>query len=439
MLVDLQAVGALAAASRYELELLNQECERLTGGAVTSPGTQGSRMLAWLDKAGHPLMDLKKETVTAALTGGHLKDVSAARVLEIRQLAAKASVSKLARMAAQASSHDARARGQLQFYGAGRTGRWAGRGIQIQNLPRPAKGLDPAAVIRTARADATGVGMFWANPMKAISGSLRGCLVARPGHVLVSVDLSQIEARVLAWLARQTDVLGAFARGEDVYTLQAAKVGSTDRQLGKVLTLACGYGMGAVKFRETAAEQYGLVLTAQEAQLALTAWRTNNPRIVVFWKDLQSVVEDAVKQPGKVMYDMHGVAAKMARGVLLLKKPNGVKLSYQRMRIGRDGLEFDGVDAVTKQWGTQRTYGGKLVENLTQSVARDIMAEALIASEAAGLRPIMTVHDEIVWEVPSLGSDRVADQLRVIVETVPAWAAGLPLSSEVKVSLRYGK
>jgi DNA polymerase len=439
VLVDLQAVEALAKASAHELDLLNQECARLTGGAVTSPGTQGERLLAWLAATGTVLPDLTKATVAAALVGGSLKAATAARVLEIRQLAAKASVSKLARMAAQASSHDGRARQQLQFYGAGRTGRWAGRGIQIQNLPRPAKDLNPAAVIRVAQADPEGVGMLWANPMKAISGSLRGCLVAGPGMRLVSIDLSQIEARVLAWLAGQADVLDTFRRGLDVYTMQAAKVGSYDRQLGKVLVLACGFGMGAVKFRETAAEQYGLKLTAAEALAALGAWRTNNRRIVTYWKDLQQVVEHAVRNPGVIVHSTHGVAVRQLKGYLLLKKPNGVKLAYQNMRLGRGGLEFDGVDAITKQWGTQRTYGGKLVENLTQSVARDVMAEALVASETAGLRPIATIHDEIVWEVPETVASSAAVHLQKLVETVPGWAAGLPLASEVKISTRYGK
>jgi len=439
VLVDLQAVGALARASAHELALLNLECSQLTGGAVTSPGTQGSRLLAWLANTGTHLPDLTKETVAAALAAGSLKAATAARVLEIRQLAAKASVSKLASMAAQASVHDGRARQQLQFYGAGRTGRWAGRGIQIQNLPRPAPGLDPAAVIRVAQAAPDAVGMAWANPMKAISGSLRGCLAARPGMRLVSIDLSQIEARVLAWLAGQADVLDTFRRGDDVYTMQAAKVGSKDRQLGKVLTLACGYGMGWAKFQETAEALYGVKLSAAHALAALTAWRANNPRITAYWKALQHAVEAAVLNPGKIMYDTHGVAVRQLRGYLLLKKPNGVKLAYQNMRLGQNGLEFDGVDAITKQWGTQRTYGGKLVENLTQSVARDIMAEALLASEAAGLRPIMTVHDEIVWEVPAVVVERKAALLKILVETVPAWAKGLPLASEVKISRRYGK
>jgi DNA polymerase len=403
---------------------------------VSSPGTETTKLLAWLESENVWLPDVKKETV--ALWLGKNIPPKVKRVLEIRQLVAKASVAKIERMVDWSSSHDGRARNGLQFYGAGRTGRWAGRGIQVQNLPRIPKGFRPDDVIKVAAADFTALGLLYENPMAAISKSLRALLVARPGHVLVSIDLSQIEARVLAWLARQTDVLEAFAGGRDIYTETAARHGSVNRQLGKVLVLACGFGMGAAKFKDTAEKDYGVKLTLAEAETALRAWRQDNSRIVGFWYDLQRTVEQSVANPGSVAVTVAGGKNLMVRtrdGVTQIRKPNGVKLTYHNMRLENGGLVFDGLNSVTKKWGTERTYGGRLVENLVQSVARDVMAEAMLA---APLRPVMSVHDEIVWEVEDIMVKVMTDALQAVVDAVPSWAGGLPIASEIKISRRYG-
>jgi len=307
----------------------------------------------------------------------------------------------------------------------------------VQNLPRPPKGIKPSGVIHTCHHDPSALGLFSTDPLALISGSLRACLIPRPAHVLVSIDFSQIEARVLAWLAGQQDVVKAFADNQDVYTLQAGKVGSSDRQLGKVLVLACGYGMGWSKFQETAKEQYGLTLSDEQAMQAHGDWRRNNDRIVGYWRELDRCVTTAVSKPGTEVWATHGVAVRMQGGVLQLRKPNGVKLSYHGMRFEEGGLVFDGVDGITKRWGKQRTYGGRLVENLVQSVARDVMAEGILAANRQ--LPVMTVHDEIVWEVLEATADSTAATLQSIVETVPLWASGLPLASDVKILRRYGK
>jgi DNA polymerase len=212
--------------------------------------------------------------------------------------------------------------------------------------------------------------------------------------------------------------------------------------------LACGYGMGAAKFQETALADYGLALSDREALKAHTEWRRNNSRIVHFWYDMEDMVGRAVQLPGTEVWladhtvppysqaGGHGVAARVKGRVLELRKPNGVKLSYHNMRYESGGLVFDGVNGITKKWGTERTYGGRLVENLVQSVARDVMAEGILTADRL---PVMTVHDEIVWEVPEERSAWTADGLRNTVETVPVWAPGLPLASDVKILRRYGK
>jgi DNA polymerase len=435
VLIDIEAVAALADAVAIERAKINAEAHLLSGGAVSSPGTETAKLLEWLRVEGNPLPDLTKETVAAAL-GGALY-TKPRRMLELRKLAAKASASKLERMLAWASTADQRARNLLQFYGAGRTGRWAGRGIQVQNLPRPMKGLVPQDVIDVAQKEPQALGLFHESPLDAIKGSLRACLVAREGHVLISIDLSQIEARVLAWLAGQHDVLAAFTAGTDVYVLQAGKVGSKDRQLGKVLTLACGYGMGWIKFKETAWEQYGLSLTPREAQEAVSAYRAANDKIVAYWRAVAVDVSAAMAKPGTVIQMLRGMQCRVKGGLLEIRKPNSVKLRYHNIRWdGEDGMVFDGVDSTTKQWGKQRTYGGKLVENIVQSVARDVMAEGFLKAD---VHPVMTVHDEAVWEWPEATAKAAADELQQRMETVPAWAGGLPLASEIKISRRYGK
>jgi DNA polymerase len=463
VLVDLAAVHALAGAVKHELSLLNAEAARLTGGAVTSPGTGGKALPAWLASQGWgSVTDLKKETIAELLgrTSGHVPTGAVRRVLEIRQQAAKASTAKLSAMLAQRSAHDGRARQQLQFYGAGRTGRWAGRGIQVQNMPKARKEdgwFDVDAVVAAARAAPDAIGLAYANPMRAASLALRGCLVARPGHVLVSIDFAQIEARVVAWLAGQANVLAAFARGEDVYVMQAAAVGSNNRQLGKVLVLACGFQMGASKFRDTAEKDYGVVMTLEEATRALGVWRSHNRRIQeCWWKTGGAAIMALGERPSRgwshdqQLGEVGGLVRvgpmyfKKVGDCLGIRKPNGVKLWYQGAQVIKGGPYGErvvswGVHPVRKKWELVDTYGGKLVENVTQSTARDIMGEAILAAEAEGLRPIMTVHDEIIWEVPASAAEQARDLLMTICTRVPPWAAGLPIAAEAKIGRRYGK
>jgi DNA polymerase len=292
-------------------------------------------------------------------------------------------------------------------------------------------------VIKVAQASFTDLGLLWGSPVQAISRSLRSLLIARPGHVLVSIDLSQIEARVLAWLAGQRDVLDAFASGRDIYTETAARHGSSNRQLGKVLVLACGFGMGAAKFKDTAEKDYGVVMSLTEATSKLRQWRHDNSSIVRFWYEVQDAVETSVKRPDTVVHVGTNIMVRTQDGVTQIRKPNGVKLTYHRMRFEKwgSGLVFDGVNSLTKKWGTERTYGGKLVENIVQSVARDVMAEAMLAAPNG---MVMTVHDDMVWEVSQESATAGAEAMRQIIESPPAWASGLPIASEIKISRRYG-
>jgi DNA polymerase bacteriophage-type len=474
--VDLDRVDVLMAAAADAEQEAAARCAVLTNGAVTSPGTQTARLQLWLNAqgvSGHAysksLPDLARSTVEA-----HLPDVTdpvVREVLEIRLRLAKASTRKLARMKAMA--RDGRLYGQFQFCGAGRTGRWSGRGVQVQNLPRVPKGFSPDNFHVLARAwepQQQGAGLNWISPapvLDCVSWSLRSCLTgyssgqAYFGEPLMwGFDFSQIEARVLAWLAGQQDVLDVFAAGDDVYTWTAGRLGSTDRQLGKVLVLALGYGMGANKLRDTAAKNYGVKLTATAAETFKRDWRLQNAHITSFWYAMEDAARAAIKQRGRATLVLTGGAGKRIRfqctpKTLQMQLPSGRVLYYHSPAIDTDGhLTYRGVE-VGGRFDDQYTYGGKLAENATQAVARDIMAEAMqrIFHKLA-LVPLMTVHDEIVYPLKSQArfSTRVKaqqqgthcidryllSQLEKLALEAPTWSAGLPIAGEVKIMSRYG-
>jgi DNA polymerase len=437
ILVDQATVAALKVPAEVEVTKLKRECATLTNGTVTSPGTQSKRLLAWLRSEGAVLAGVGAPEVDKALsTASAGLNSLTRRVLEIRQLAARSSLAKLDKMQTIAGA-DGRVRHLLQFYGAGRTGRWAGRQVQPQNLPRPNKDFTADQVISVALRDPSGVELLWASPLEAISQALRGCFVAPPGKLLVAIDLSQIEARVLCWLAKQEDALAAFRKydrtgdkNDDVYTLAARKVGSPDRQLGKVMTLGLGYSMGPDKFILSAAKG-GIKLGFERAQDLVWAWRDGNPRIKGLWYALERAFSESIAHPGRIVKLVQcSVSVRTLHGVTQMKKPNGVKLTYHATQEDHEGMTFWGVEGLSKQWRRQHIYGGRITENLVQSVARDIMAEAMLRS---GSVPVMTIHDEVIWEVEA------AEGLQAMVNKVPDWARGLPVASSQYVGLRYGK
>jgi DNA polymerase len=205
--------------------------------------------------------------------------------------------------------------------------------------------------------------------------------------------------------------------------------------LGKVVTLACGFQMGAERFRDTAAD-YGVIVSLPEAVKTVADWRAGNPRIVQYWYDIDGAARRAIDRPGSIEI-VRGVKIRVRDGKLLIKKPSGGVLVYHKPRLVDGDMLFDGVDQYTKKWQGQKTYGGKLVENITQSVARDIIAEALVRVEGISQRiPVMTIHDEVVYEVRN---ELEGKAVQVLVEEVPAWAAGLPIASKLHVAFRFGK
>ena len=428
--LDLNLVRALRFLARQETAWLNHACASLTGGEITSPGTQTAKLLKWLNDRSYLMEDVGKESVAAMLHAlnrdfpGQRTDGQ--RVLEIRQEVARSSVKKLDAMLACAGPDD-RVRGQLAYYGASRTGRFAGRLVQPQNFPRPP---DPKAIqfdqagftrfmlqsVARGGADSDFVRAVWAkSPLAAVAWSLRNCLIPGPGKAFVVRDLSQIEARMIAWLADQRDILEVFERhdkgdGEDVYVYTQNKLGLRSRQEGKVVVLGLGFGMGAKRFVDNAAKN-GLALTLEQSEEIVRDWRDANQRIVAFWRKLDDVAKGLLRDFRGATLE-RGVNPRLSFCVSLARNgtclltmllPSGRRLYYRNARIepdpecGRDAIVYDGVDQYTKRWGAIRTYGAKLAENATQAAARDVIVEAALRVRCAGPRRSGVVGRTTSW------------------------------------------
>jgi len=451
--------SAVTAARKRELD---DEAFHVTAGELAN-STAAPALKRWLVGKGVelPLVARKRAngaTVETASTDKAavaqiLSDQALAAdvraVLENRQEANKAtSLAKLERVGRMIGG-DGRLRFALQFEGA-HTGRWTSSGLQIHNLPKDKMSREAGELVRAMlkRGSLDGLKIAADQPLAAISQSLRSVIAAPPGREIIAADYSAIEARVVAWLAGQGDVVQLFRDGVDVYTYAAENVGSADRQLGKVCVLALGYGMGAIKFADTAAA-WGIPLELGEAQTIQRAWREANDRIVGFWETLEEAVRDALADPGETFLAGR-IAATCCRDCLALRLPSGRVLRYWRpwtrtaaklvRYVDDDGhiAEAERISNEVGFWGMgpdrrsmvrESTYGGKLVENVTQAVARDLLAEALVRLD--GVEPydvVMHVHDSIAAEVPE-GAGDVGEFCEVMAAT-PPWAEGLPIAVE---------
>ena len=292
--------------------------------------------------------------------------------------------------------------------------------------------------------DANSLRALFGKPLDVVSSCLRGVFAAPEGHKFVVADYHAIEAVVLAWLANFDEMLDVFKRGEDIYVFTAAGVGSANRTLGKVLRLACGYGMGPNKFQETAAK-YGLTLSPAEAYDHVKAFRLANTPIVKLWYGVEATAKAAIFIPeeahtfGKLKFRMARHNGRLA-GALLIELPSGRNLVYRNVRIETGRIMFWGVNQYTRRWCEMDTYGGKLVENATQAVARDLLAEAIVAIEGIATGALLTtVHDEIVAMTEEWDAAALLQLMKRKMNMPPAWGVGLPLSCNGAIVDRYGK
>jgi DNA polymerase len=434
---------ALVLAAKAQAQL-DAELRTLTEGKV-SGSTNVAQIKAWLLEQGFAVFEGLDESLNKKAVDNLLsKDLpdNVRRVLEIRKEGGKSSVAKYQAMTDRVSA-DGRVRGNLMYHGAS-TGRWSGAGVQLQNLPR-----DTVKDWEKSRTDLH----RHKSPLAVLSKMIRGTIKAADGHTLMWADYSAVEARGVAWLAGQDDLVALFAGGGKVYEAMAAMIfdmhakdvgkDSLERFLGKTTVLGCGYSMGAQKFRQSCAAM-GTDISEELAQKAVQTYRTNFPKIPKLWRGLEDAAVAAVQHTGKeTNYRM--VRFYADKHWLIIRLPSGRNLFYRQPRIvlhaGPFGekatIEYMAVNSLTKKWQGERTFGGKLTENIVQGLCRDMIAGAMGALENAGYLVIASVHDEVICEVPD-GHGSIDDMIKLMC-AVPEWAAGFPLAAEGKTGKRYAK
>jgi DNA polymerase len=455
--VDVGAVNKMQKVVDSEITRIGAAMSALTNGAIKSP-TRTVALVRYLKEQGVAIDSLSK-TVLPLVLKDELKPLHR-NILHLYQEGAKSSTAKLRSMTNYLDD-DGRIRGLTQYGGAMRTLRWAGRGPQIQNYPRPSKEIDSRAAIDDIiwGVDADTIDFVHGQPMTVVSQCLRGAYVPAEGHAFAVCDYSGVEARVVAWLANQDDALNVFRRDLDIYMKTARDVGSNNRQLGKILTLACGFGMGHRRFRVSAAmSPFNIELTKEEASKAVYGWRNANARIRHLWYNVDEIIRMVIKGPVADRWlwtDSKRLAFRMATderlaGSLLMRLPSGRKIVYREARIDEiindpDGaadveavIRYDGLDW-TKKWTRIRSWGGKFVENGTQAVARDLLAGAVLQLDNDDGDLLTTIHDEIIAEPLEGRADARLREMKAVMGEAPAWAYGLPLKAEGSVMGRYGK
>ena len=408
-----------------------EKAKALTG--IDNPNSP-AQLKAWLVEQGQVVESLSKAEVSRLLQDatGNIEEI-----LRLRQELAKSSVKKYIAMKNVVGS-DARARGLIQFYGANRTGRYAGRLIQVQNLPQ--NHLDDLTGVRElVRSDSySRIEAKYGNIPNVLSELIRTAFVPKQGSRFIVADFSAIEARVIAWFAGEEWRLRVFEEGKDIYCASASQmfhvpvekngVNGHLRQKGKVAELALGYGGSVGALKAMGATAMGI----PEAELKplVDAWRSSNPNITKFWWSVDRAVKYVVstKQP----YSGYGLKFSYEKGILFIELPSGRRLAYVRPRMGvnnfgSDCVTYEGLGSA-KKWERIESYGPKFVENIVQATARDILAEAMQRLSRAGFKITMHIHDEVVLEVPR-GVSSVEEVCSIMGET-PAWAEGLNLRAD---------
>jgi len=445
VLVDTPMVQHAITCNERCKNALTAEAMALTG--IANPNST-AQLKTWLEKKlKRKIPSVDKENIEKLLTETDDPDVT--RLLTLRKQMSRSSVGKYEAML-RTRCTDGRIRGALRFYGANRTGRWAGTQVQVHNLP---KNYSPD--IDLARRTLTGgcyddLELLFGSTQGVLSELIRTAFIAGESKTFIVADFSAIEARVISWLAGEAWRMEVFRTHGKIYEASAAQMfhvpldsvtkGSPLRQKGKVAELSLGYQGGPAALIRMGALKGGL--TEEELPALVDSWRNANRKIVKLWHDTQNAAMKAVADKTTVK-GKHGVQFIYQPGILFVQLPSGRRLSYLRAHL-TDGdfgkkIAYDGVNQDTKGWQSLDTYGGKLVENITQAIARDCLAEAMLALDAAGYKIVMHVHDEVVIECEK---EAAAQALRDCAETMGrelSWAKGLPLRADAYETEYYRK
>ena len=435
VLIDRRMVENAIRMDDEHKEILTAEATELTG--LDNPNSP-AQLKEWLtEQTGEEVTSLTKTAIPELLDASDSEEVT--RVLELRQEMSKTSTKKYQAML-DAVCADGRVRGLLQFCGASRTGRWAGRLVQVQNLPQnhlPDLDLARETVIE---GDRELVEMLYGNVPDTLSQLIRTAFVAPEGHRFIVADFSAIEARVTAWLAGEKWRLDVFASHGKIYEASASQMfkvpidsidkGSPLRQKGKIAELALGYQGGVGALKTMGGERMGL--SEPEMQEIVDSWRLANPNIVRLWYDIQEAAMTVIGNIGRTV-EVRGCRFKWDKGLMWITLPSGRSLCYAtpgigRNRFGGDSITYWGINQTTRKWEKQETYGGKLVENLSQAIARDCLAHSMLRLAEEGFKIVMHVHDEVVIEEPYDGKT-MDEACRIMGEPI-GWAPGLLLRAD---------
>lgn len=442
--LDIPMVEKIVEYDTQRRQELQEEAKVLTG--LANPNSL-AQLKKWLSKQGVTMTSVTKDTIAATLQTD-ISD-SVRRMLEIRTALGKTSVAKYSTMLT-AVCQDHRLRGILQFYGANRSGRWAGRLVQTHNLAKNSlPDLDLARELAAA-GDFDTLATLFGETAFVFSELIRTAFIPSDGCRFVVSDFAAIEARVLAWIAGEEWTLEAFRQGKDIYCETASMMyrvpvekhgqNSHLRQKGKVAVLACGYqgGVGAMKRMDK-----GGSIPEDELQSVVDQWREANPKVVKLWRTCELAAKTAIQEHRTVRL-AHGIAFSYINRNLFIQLPSGRKLCYWDTRLkqddytGRLSITYMGVNQETKQWGETETYGGKLVENIVQATARDCLAVAMTRVSALGYKIVMHVHDEMIVDVPNTDTE-APGRINAIMAQPIDWAEGLPLKGDTYETPFYKK
>lgn len=450
--VDMSTVKTFIDVLENKTAELNKELIALTGGKVTK-GTQVQSMLNFLNEGGANMTTLDKKAVTQAIKGGQLTKEQI-QVLRLRQQLGKSSLAKYNKLL-EAVDENGVLRDCFVYHSAS-TGRWGGKLVQLQNLPKGSQVDTDRAIDDIVKYGYPAVEMMYPGKlMDVLSACIRGVFVPSEGKEMYVVDYGAIEARVVMWLSGEEKGLAEFNEtdkgiGEDIYVRMAQRIYNDpsltktnnpgQRQLGKQAILGCGFGMGANKFRITCAG-YGIDISDTDSQRIVDLYRSTYFNVKNYWYDMERAMIWAYQNPGQLS-PCRGIGWLYIkeRDAVFCRLPSGRILTYlnpemKENKFGNMGMTF--MTEVTSQWVRRETYGGLLVENVTQATARDIMAYSIPRLEVAGYPTLMHTHDEIVSERP-IGEGKIQEMIEIMCE-IPKWATGCPIVAEGFVTQRYKK
>lgn len=440
------AINAVEIDERFSLECTNR-VKDLTG--IDNPNSP-AQLKVWLTKVMQKdINTLAKDTLEALIEEAGVG--VAGEVLALRKKLSKTSIKKYTAML-NCLCIDGRAHGLFQFYGANRTGRWAGRLIQLQNLVRNTmQGLD---LVRQSISDNDYelLTLLYDDLSQVLSQLVRTAFIPKEGYTFAIADFSAIEARVIAWLASERWRMEVFETHGKIYEASASMMfnvpieqitkGSSLRDKGKVAELALGYQGAVGALKQMGGEKMGL--SEQEMQTIVDKWRKANPRIVGLWQEIETCAVNAVQHRCKVTSKHQGINFNFDGQALIITLPSKRQLFYQNPILapnqwGKPSLKYMGMDQTTKQWTRVDTYGGKLVENIIQAIARDCLADSMLRLDNSGFSICMHVHDEVICEVTTWGADNDLKIMNKIMSQPISWAKGLNLKAEGYLTPFYKK